>query len=110
MAAVKAAGLRVPDSATPAQRELADRALQRIAAVMEENVNPMAASFVLKASTVLREEVCGQMKQRVEHSFDGMTDEQLEARFKSLVTAAGQEGAPQEPSGVDQEAEPEREP
>lgn len=85
VAAVKAAGLRVPESATPAQRDLADRALQRIAAVMEEKVGAFASTAVLKASTHIREEICGALKQKVEHTFDGVTDEQLEARYRELV-------------------------
>lgn len=85
VAAVKAAGLRVPESATPEHRALANRALERIAAVMEEKVSYLQATPVLKASTTIREEICGPVKQRVEHSFDGLTDEQLEAKYRALV-------------------------
>lgn len=70
VAAVKAAGLRVPESATPAERTLADRALQRIASVMEETVSGFASTAVLKAATHIREEVCGAIKQKLEVSAD----------------------------------------
>lgn len=85
VAAVKAAGLRVPGSASEAQRELANRALQRIADVLEEGVHFTAAGHVLKAATILREEICGPVKQKVEHSFADMTDEQLEARKREII-------------------------
>lgn len=91
VAAVRSAGLRVPDSATEAQRQLADRALVRVADVLEEGVSSFQAGHVLKAATILREEVCGPAKQKVEHSFSDMTDEQLEAKYqaaKAKVDAA----------------------
>jgi uncharacterized protein YgbK (DUF1537 family) len=91
VAAVKAAGLRVPESATEAQRALADRALQRIAAVMEEKVGAFASTAVLKASTHIREEICGAIKQKVEHSgLDGLTDEQLEAKARAAAERLAQ--------------------
>jgi hypothetical protein len=86
--AIKAAGLRVPDSATEAERALADRAQQRIIDVMEEEVGGFSATPVLKAAVHLREEICGPMKQKVEHSFGDMTDEQLEARYRALTAKA----------------------
>lgn len=91
VAAVKAAGLRVPESATQAQRELADRALQRIAAVMEEKVGAFASTSVLKAAAHLREEICGAVKQKVEHTFDGQTDEQLQAKLAAILAKASDE-------------------
>lgn len=101
VAATKAAGLRVPESATPAQRALADRALQRIAAVMEERVGGFASTAVLKAATHIREEICGAVKQKIEHSgFDTLTDEQLEARFRAAQALVGPATSISLPQGV----------
>lgn len=86
--AVKAAGLRVPDDATKDQRELADRALERIADVMEAKVWHAQAGHVMKAAVHLREEICGSIKQKVEHSLAGLTDEQLEAQYRAAVAKA----------------------
>lgn len=66
--AVKACRLRVPEDATPAAAALADRALQRVVDVMEEQVFFQSAPTVLKAATVLREEVCGRVADKTEHS------------------------------------------
>lgn len=85
---MKAAGLRVPESATPEQRELADECLNTMTLVMRGHADFKQAPYRLKAATALREEICGPLKQRVEHSFDGLTDEQLEARYKALVDQA----------------------
>lgn len=65
--AIKAAGLRVPQTATPAERELADRALSRIADVMEERVHSFGAFSVLTAARGLREEICGKVADKHEH-------------------------------------------
>lgn len=65
VAALKACRLRIPDDASPEADELAGRALQRIIDVMEEKVSPLVAGHVLKASTHLREEVCGSTTQKV---------------------------------------------
>jgi hypothetical protein len=67
VAAIKAAGLRVPKDATPAERELADRALVRIADVMEERVSSFGAFSVLTAARGLREEICGKVADKHEH-------------------------------------------
>lgn len=85
VAAVKAAGLRVPESASEAERALADRCQERLIDVMEGKVFHKLAPSVLGAARHLREEICGPMKQRVEHSFDGLTDEQLEAKYRALM-------------------------
>lgn len=75
---------------------------------MEEKVGYLQATAVLKASTVLREEICGPVKQKVEHSFDGLTDAQLETRFRALTqfprdagqtTQAAPDGAAPEGAG-----------
>jgi hypothetical protein len=74
--AVKAAGLRVPENATPEQRELADRTQQRIIDVMEERVHFQMATPVLKAATTLREEVCGKVADK--HELTGKDGERLQ--------------------------------
>lgn len=89
--AVKAAGLRVPEAATKEQRALADRCQERIIDVMEGKVFHKLATPVLGAAKALREEICGPLKQRVEHSFDGLTDEQLEAKYRALTAKAPEE-------------------
>lgn len=69
--AVKACRLRVPETATPEQAELADRALQRVIDVMEEQVPYQRATSVLGAAARIREEVCGPVKQKHEVSGPG---------------------------------------
>lgn len=64
--AIKAARLRVPETATAEAAELADRAQQRIIDVMEGSVHYMEAGNVLKAATRLREEICGPVAQKHE--------------------------------------------
>jgi hypothetical protein len=66
--ALKAAGLRVPKDAPEGHRELADEALQRIVDVMRGDVSYLEAGSVLKASTHLRSEICGEVTKKVEAS------------------------------------------
>lgn len=66
--AIRAANLRLPEGADEESHELAGRALQRIADVMECRVSHLHAGNVLKAATRLREEVCGPVAQKLEHS------------------------------------------
>jgi len=67
VAAVRAAGLRVPATASDAERALADRALCRLADVLEGNVHPAMAFPVLQAGRLLREEICGPVPKKLEH-------------------------------------------
>jgi len=83
--AIEACGLRVPEGTPEGVAELADRALKRIADVMEERVHFTQGGHVLKAATHIRLEVCGAPTQKHEHSFASMTDEQLEARYAALT-------------------------
>jgi hypothetical protein len=64
--AIKALNLRVPDGASDAAKALANRALERVVDVLEESVDFRQAGSVLKAATILREEVCGPMAQKHE--------------------------------------------
>ena len=82
--AVHACKLRLPKDATPEAEYLAQRALQRIVDVMEGGVSHLESGSVLKAATRLREEVCGSLTQKVEHSIADQTDEQLQARLDAL--------------------------
>jgi len=66
VAAIKAAGLRIPETASEAERELANRALERIADVMEETVAPFREFAVLTAARAIREEVCGPIPKKIE--------------------------------------------
>jgi hypothetical protein len=66
--AVKVAGLRVPEDASPEAKALADRTQQRIIDVMEERVNAFLARPVLQAATELRKEICGEVAKRLEHT------------------------------------------
>lgn len=66
--AVKAMRLRVPDGTPYEAAELADEALGTVVEVMRGNVWYQAAGPRLKAATVLREEICGPLAQKVEHS------------------------------------------
>lgn len=64
--AIKVAGLRVPDDASPEARELADVAQQRLIDVMCEKVSPFASNSVLTAARHLREEICGPIPKKHE--------------------------------------------
>lgn len=71
VATLKASGLRVPPNATEAERELADVALSRMVDVMMEQVHHKGAYSVLSAARAVREEVCGPVAQKHEHSGEG---------------------------------------
>jgi hypothetical protein len=66
--AVKAAGLRVPEAAPKEYRELADEALGVLIDVMRGDANFLKAPIQLKAATRLREEICGPLAQKLEHT------------------------------------------
>lgn len=64
--AIKAAGLRVPASASQAEREIADEALQTVYAVMKKPGR--GAGYQLQAASMLREEICGPVPKKHEHT------------------------------------------
>lgn len=64
--AIKALNLRVPEGASDAAKDLANRALERVVDVLEEGVDFRQAGSVLKAATMIREEICGQVAQKHE--------------------------------------------
>ena len=66
VAAIKAGNLRVPDTATPAERELAALALGRTVDVMMERVSSFSMHGVLTASRLIREEICGKVAEKHE--------------------------------------------
>lgn len=84
---------------------------------MEGRVFFKQSAQVLKAATVLREEICGPLTQKVDHShqFKDLTDEQIDARIAALTAQAGppggarQEGGP-ETSTAEPPASPESQP
>lgn len=102
--ALKALGLRIPEGATEEQREYALHTESRIIAVMQGEVEPSIALAVLKAASTLREEQLGPVKQKVEHSFEQLTDEQLEARYRALVASAVASAAKELPQGAGHQA------
>jgi hypothetical protein len=68
--AIKGLKWRVPDGAPPEAAGLADEAFAKIVAVMREEVDTSFghAAAVLKASAIVREEVCGPIAQKVNHA------------------------------------------
>jgi hypothetical protein len=66
--ALKAAGLRVPEKAPEAHRELADEALGAMIDVMRGDVSYLQAPAVLKAATAIRAEICGPVPTKLEHT------------------------------------------
>jgi hypothetical protein len=66
--AIRSMRLRVPDGASPEVADLAGEALEKLVAVMREQVDYTQASHVLKAATRIREETCGPLAQKVEHT------------------------------------------
>lgn len=66
--ALRVSRLRVPAGASPEAAELADASLQRLVDVMLERVDPFMAGHVLKSAIRLREEVCGPIAQKHEHT------------------------------------------
>lgn len=66
--AIKAANLRVPKDASPAEREAANHALERIVDVMDERVSSFQAFAVLQAARIVREDICGKVAEKHEHS------------------------------------------
>lgn len=103
--ALKALGLRIPEGASADEQDYALHTESRIIAVMQGEVHPSLAMAVLKAASTLREEQLGPVKQKVEHSFDALTDEQLEARYRALVVAGSASVAL--PPGAGQQAKAE---
>lgn len=85
--AMKALNLRVPEGRPEPEKAVANRAFERIIDVMEEKVPFKDAPGVLKAASILREEICGPVKQRIEHSFNDATDEQLQAKKAELLAS-----------------------
>lgn len=68
--AVKAMRFRVPADVSEPVGKVADRAFQRLVDVMEARVYHKHANTTLQAATRLREEICGPVKQKIEHSGD----------------------------------------
>jgi hypothetical protein len=82
-------GVRHPKDLDPRYAELADRALQRIVDVMEEEVHSKRAKGVLSAAIEIREELCGPKTQKFE--IGGSLESILTASFApaTLPSAEG---------------------
>ena len=59
---------RVPEGTPEAFGDVADIAFERIVDVMMERVDPKQGAQVLKSATHIREEICGPVAQRLEHT------------------------------------------
>lgn len=59
---------RVPEGTHEAFADVADIAFERIVDVMLERVDPKQGAQVLKSATHIREEICGPVAQRLEHT------------------------------------------
>lgn len=70
-------GVRHPEGLKPEYAALADRALQRIVDVMEEEVHSKRAKGVLSAAIEIREELCGPKVQKI--SLEGSLEQILVA-------------------------------
>lgn len=90
--AVKACNWQVPADAPEDLKALADRAVQRIADVMEEKVWGKNAMPVLLAATRVRELVCGPTKQR--HEVSGPEGGALTIEIRKYATEGSQWTAP----------------
>lgn len=86
--AVKALNYRVPEDKPDALKAVANRSFERIIDVLEEKVGFKEATGVLKAATMLREEICGAIAQKHEHSLSAQTDEQVNKRFSEIMAKA----------------------
>lgn len=87
--AIKALRLRVPESTPEPLASVADEAFDVVVRTMRgEQFDPGMAQVQLRAAAMVREEVCGPVKQRVEHSFEGRTDEELRRRLDELLSGA----------------------
>lgn len=89
VAAIAAAKLRPPPAEAPPEvHQLAARALVRLVDVMEAKVWEKQARNVLAAATRIREEACGPLAQKVEHTgklqLESLTDEQLLAKYQAV--------------------------
>lgn len=80
--------MRVPDGATPEAAELADRAFARVVDVLEERVHFQQAGHVLKAATMVREEICGPVAQK--HELAGKDGGALVIEVHKLGKAEGE--------------------
>jgi hypothetical protein len=64
--AVRSLKHRVPKDTHPELAKLADYALMRIVAAMDEQIPEEHAGIVLKAATLIRDEICGPIVKKVE--------------------------------------------
>jgi len=58
--------IRVPAGTPAPHADLADYALKRVVDVLNEDVDPLHATNVLRAATAIREEICGPIVKKIE--------------------------------------------
>lgn len=80
-------GVRHPEKLPPEHAALADRALQRIVDVMEEQVHSKRAKAVLTAAVEIRDELLGPKTKKLE----------IEGSLEQILVATLEGGAPQTP-------------
>lgn len=107
--AVKAAGLRIPEGTPQEAREVADESLGVIIEAMRGQLGYLDGPFRLKAAAMLREEICGPVKQRFEHT--GPNDGPLQVSIEINRTVRA-ENIPDvafvDPEDIDADGEGER--
>lgn len=79
--AVGAAGLRVPENASPEARALADEAFRTVVEVMRKPAR--GAGYRLQAASIVREEVCGPVAKK--HQHEGPDGGPLEVIVKTVA-------------------------
>lgn len=95
-------GVRQPKDLSPEAAALADRALQRIVDVMEEQVHSKRAKGVLSAAIEIREEICGPKTQKIaiEGTLEQILSASLAVPIQSPEPSAGSLPPPQDPEIV----------
>lgn len=71
MQALRTLKHRVPDGTHPTLAAVAGEALEKIVSVMREEVGWQESAGVLKAATLVRQEVCGPLAQKHEVAGEG---------------------------------------
>lgn len=85
--AIKAAGLRVPEAASPGAREVADEALATLIDGMRGELSYLEGPMQVKCAVRLREEICGPLAQKLEHSGPDGGALQVSIQINRTVTA-----------------------
>jgi hypothetical protein len=85
--AVQALRVRVPEGVPDELAEIADEAFNKMVAIVRGSGHRYQG-IQLNAARAVREEICGPVATKVEHSgrvaLESLTDEQLEAKLRAL--------------------------